>query len=180
PAALRTDDGMAAVGRLLRMVADAAATFVPPADAVWRTGPVRWEPGQVVAHGDVGHGTLVWRDDGTPALFDWEFAHPAPPLHDLAGAAAWLVPLVDFDHERRGFGRVPDRGARLRALAGGAGVDVSELLDAVSAALRFERGRVAELGGLGIRPFDDYLAAGQIEGFDRALAWLREHGTTLH
>ena len=179
PAALRTDDGMAAVGRLLRRIADAAATFTPPTDAVWRTGPSPLAPGQGVAHGDVGHGNLVWRADGSPALIDWEFAHPAAPLHDLAGAAAWLVPLVDFDHARRGFDREPDRRSRLHALAAGAGVAVTDLLDAVPAALRWERGRVGELGGLAIRPYDDYLASGQVEGFDRALAWLREQGTAL-
>jgi 8-oxo-dGTP pyrophosphatase MutT (NUDIX family) len=176
---LRTVDGMAAVGSLLARCVAAARTFRPPAGSVWRTGPEPLVDGLVVGHGDVGHANLVWREDGSPALIDWEFALPTHPLRDLAEAAAWLVPLVGFDHEQRGFATEPDRRARLRALAIAAGLDVDRLLDAVAPYLRWERARTVELGGLGIRPFDTYLAAGQPAGFDRVTAFLKEHGTRL-
>ncbi|MFA9446251.1 NUDIX domain-containing protein [Egicoccus sp. AB-alg6-2] len=179
PASLRSDEGMARLGRLLRLLWRASAGFVAPPDAVWRTGPRPRLEGEVIAHGDVGHGNLVWRPDGAPALIDWEFAHPAQPLHDLAGAAVWLVPLTDFDHERRGFDASPDRRARLHALAAGAGVTVDTLLEAIPPVLRWERRRVEELGALAIRPFDAYLDAGQPAGFSRVEAWLRRHAGDL-
>jgi 8-oxo-dGTP pyrophosphatase MutT (NUDIX family) len=182
PAALRTDDGMAAVGALLRRLERAADGFRPPPDAVWRTGPAARPPaldGRVVAHGDVGHGNLVWRADGSPALIDWEFAHPAAPGFDVSAAAAWLVPLTPFDHEARGFDGRLDRRARLRALAAGAGVGVDDVLDALAGYLAWERERVATLGRLGIRPYDHYLALDQPAGFDRVARFLDEHATAL-
>jgi 8-oxo-dGTP pyrophosphatase MutT (NUDIX family) len=179
PAPLRTVDGMAAVGSLLARCAAAARTFRPPAGSIWRTGPEQLAAGAVVGHGDIGHANLVWREDGTPGLIDWEFALPTHPLRDLAEAAAWLVPLVDLDHERRGFAAEPDRRARLRGLAGAGGVDVDRLLDAVVAYVGWERARTVALGGLGIRPFDSYLDAGQVEGFDRVTAFLRDRGAHL-
>jgi 8-oxo-dGTP pyrophosphatase MutT (NUDIX family) len=179
PEPLRTVDGMAAVGALLAACAAAASGFVPAADAVWRDGPTPFAQGQVIGHGDVGHANLVWDDEGRPGLIDWEFALPAPPLRDLAEAATWLVPLIEFDHERRGFEVEPDRRRRLDALARAGRTDVDRLLDAVGAYLRWERGRTVELGGLGIRPFDSYLAAGQPASFDRAAGFLRERGRQL-
>jgi 8-oxo-dGTP pyrophosphatase MutT (NUDIX family) len=179
PAPLRTDDGMAAVGRLLASIRDAAASFRPPPGAVWRTGPRPVRDGEIVAHGDIGHTNLVWRPDGSPALIDWEFAHPAPPLRDVADAATWLVPLLDFDHEQRGFEREPDRRARLHALAAAAGFDVRTVLDAVLEMLAWERRRTVELGGLGIRPFARYLATDQPAAFDRVTAFVHRHARSL-
>jgi 8-oxo-dGTP pyrophosphatase MutT (NUDIX family) len=179
PEPLRTVDGMAAVGALLARIRAAATSFRPAPGAVWRTGPAPLRDGEVIAHGDVGHANLVWRADGSPALIDWEFAHPAPPLRDVAAAAAWLVPLVDFDHERRGFDAEPDRRARLHALAAAVGEAVEDVLDAVVEMLAWERARTVTLGGLGIRPFDTYLELGQPAAFDRVTAFLRDHGTSL-
>jgi 8-oxo-dGTP pyrophosphatase MutT (NUDIX family) len=142
PEPLRTVEGIAAVGSLLARCAAAAASFRPPAGAVWRTGPGGPVDGQVVAHGDIGHANVVWQPDGQPALIDWEFACPAAPRRDLAEAAALLVPLVDFDHERRGFGTEPDRRARLHALARAGAVDVGVLLDEVARYVRWERAAV--------------------------------------
>lgn len=178
PEPLRSDEGMAAVGALLTQLRRAARDFTPPPGLVWRGGPAEPGDGQVICHGDVGHGNVVWRDDGSPALIDWEFAHPGPPLRDLAEAACWLVPLVAFDHAARGFEVEPDRRARLAALARGGGVAVDELLTAVDHYLDVESARVRELGTLGISPWDDYLEAGQPAGFARVRTYLAEHPVT--
>jgi 8-oxo-dGTP pyrophosphatase MutT (NUDIX family) len=179
PEPLREVDGIAAVGSLLARCAAASAGFEPPTGAVWRTGPLPLFPGEVIAHGDVGPANLVWGPQGRPALIDWEFAHPAPSRRDLAEAAAMLVPLVDLDHERRGFGRQPDRRARLHALARAGGVPVDPLLDAVAEYVTWERARTVRLGRLGIRPFDAHLTAGQPSMFDRIEGYLRTHGSGL-
>jgi 8-oxo-dGTP pyrophosphatase MutT (NUDIX family) len=179
PQPLREIDGIAAVGTLLARCAAAAPGFEPPAGAVWRTGALPLRAGEVIAHGDVGPANLVWGPQGRPALIDWEFVHPASPRRDLAEAAALLVPLVDLDHERRGFEGDPDRRARLHALARAGGVPVGSLLDAVVGYVSGERARTVRLGRLGIRPFDAYLAAGQPAMFDRIERYLRTHGSAL-
>jgi hypothetical protein len=178
PQRLREVDGMAAVGELLAALRRASRHFAPPPGLVWRGGPAALEDGQVICHGDIGHGNLVWRDDGSPALIDWEFAHPGPPLRDLAEAACWLVPLVEFDHRSRGFDDEPDRPARLAALARAGAVSVDELLAAVDHYLDVESARVRELGALGITPWDTFLEAGQPAGFERVRTYLAEHPMT--
>lgn len=175
PVPLRSIEGLAAVGRLLRELRELAAGFEPPADAVWRGGPMPLAAGEVVCHGDVGHANLVWREDGTPALIDWEFAHPGPPLRDLAEAACWLVPLTGFDHAAAGFTDEPDRRARLHALADGSGVPVADVLAAVEVYLDTEVARVQELGARGIAPWDTFLAMGQPAGFARVRTYLDAH-----
>lgn len=174
PEPLRTTDGLASVGRLLERLG-AAAAGLSPARRVWRGGPATLAAGEVVCHGDVGHANLVWQPGGQAALIDWEFAHPGPPLRDLAEAACWLVPLVGFDHERRGFAAEPDRRARLRALATAGGTDVATLLAAVDHYLDAEVARVRRLGGLGIAPWDGFLAADQPAGFERVRTYLASH-----
>jgi 8-oxo-dGTP pyrophosphatase MutT (NUDIX family) len=175
PEPLRSTDGLAEVGRLLARLRDVSRGFSGPPEQVWRGGPTRPAAGEVVCHGDVGHANLVWQADGRPALIDWEFAHPGPPLRDLAEAACWLVPLVPFDHERRGFATEPDRRARVRALAAAGGTDVTTLLAAVERYLDTEIARVRRFGGLGIPPWDDLLAAAQPAGFERVRTYLVSH-----
>jgi 8-oxo-dGTP pyrophosphatase MutT (NUDIX family) len=181
-APLRSDEGIAAVGALLRRLREAADGFVPPADGTWLTGPADRAPsgaGGTVAHGDVGWANLVWGADDTPTLIDWEFAQPAAPLRDLAQAACWLVPLVAFDHERRGFPAEPDRRARLHALAAGAGVAVDDVLDAVADYLDQETARIRAWGGRGIEPWTSFLRDRRDEGFHRVTDYLRANGTSL-
>jgi 8-oxo-dGTP pyrophosphatase MutT (NUDIX family) len=175
PEPLRTTDGVAEVGRLLARLRGASRGFGGVAEQVWRVGPTRLAAGAVVCHGDIGHANVVWQADGRPALIDWEFAHPGPPLRDLAEAACWLVPLVEFDHERRGFATAPDRRARLRALAAAGGSDVTTLLAAVDRYLDSEVARLRRFGGLGIAPWNDLLAADQPAGFERVRTYLATH-----
>jgi 8-oxo-dGTP pyrophosphatase MutT (NUDIX family) len=175
PAGLRATEGLAAMGELLARLRRASVGFDPPSDAVWRGGPQPIASGQVICHGDVGHTNLVWQPDGTPALIDWEFAHPGPPLRDLAEAACWLVPLVEFDHERRGFDREPDRRARLHALVAAGDTDVDGLFHAIEAYLAAETARVEQLGALGVPPWSAFLANGQPAGFARVREYLATH-----
>jgi 8-oxo-dGTP pyrophosphatase MutT (NUDIX family) len=181
PEPLRTTEGVAEVGRLLARLRDvsrdASRGAGALADQVWRVGvTTRPADGEVICHGDVGHANLVWQLGGQPALIDWEFAHPGPPLRDLAEAACWLVPLVAFDHERRGFAAAPDRRARLRALAAAGRADVTSLLAAVDHYLDTEIARVRRFGGYGIAPWNDFLAADQPAGFERVRTYLAAHG----
>jgi 8-oxo-dGTP pyrophosphatase MutT (NUDIX family) len=175
PVALRRTEGLDAVGRLLLRLRAASASFAPPPDAVWRGGPMPIAREEVVCHGDVGHANLVWREDGSPALFDWEFAHPGPPLRDLAEAACWLVPLTDVDPARLGFDADLDRRGRLRALAAGSGTSLEDLATAIDRYLDTEVARVEQLGARGIAPWHRFLADGQPAGFARVRAYLAHH-----
>jgi hypothetical protein len=93
PEWLRGDDALRQVGRWLRSLHEATATFRPGADAVWFTGRP-WEPELLIAHLDAAPWNAVW-DDGTLVGFvDWDTASPSPPEGDLAFSALTWVPLL--------------------------------------------------------------------------------------
>ena len=78
PEWIRSDDALAQVGRWLRGLHDATATFVPPDDAVWFTGR-SWQPGLVIAHLDASPWNVVWQDGTLVGFVDWDTAaRPAP------------------------------------------------------------------------------------------------------
>lgn len=117
-----TPEEAGAVGGLLRALHDATRSFSDPSDAIWAGDRRRRRPGQVIGHGDVSWGNVVWRPgddvavtDGSPpsagssgtgwarhdghgaavpvGLLDLDHAEPRWPEEDLAEAAWQLVPL---------------------------------------------------------------------------------------
>ena len=78
------DDGVAAVGRLLREFHDAAATFRVPSGAVWQPWFVRDEGSSSIAgHGEPAPWNIVARDGLPVAFIDWEFAGPVDRLDEV-------------------------------------------------------------------------------------------------
>jgi Phosphotransferase enzyme family len=182
PQVLRTDDGLRAVGRMLRQLTTAVDSFVPPAGAVWRTtvaGPPL--PGSSIRHGDLGMWNTLWRDGQLVGLLDWDFAEPAPPLWDLAQAAWYAVPLFRGDDGWRacGFTAEPDRRHRLGALCDTYGAEPDAVLDALADLQAVERDRVATFGAAGIAPFDMFLERGDLDELDTEAAWLTAHRSAL-
>lgn len=108
---------LARAGRLIRELHDTAATFVPPANAVWEVAipPDREE---LTCHHDIAPWNLV-RNGDRWVFIDWDGAGPGSRLWDLAYAAHGFVPLrADGD---------PDHDApRLRALVDGYGLDAEQ------------------------------------------------------
>jgi hypothetical protein len=103
------------VGRLIRELHDATASFVPPADAAWNV-VIPPDASDLICHHDLAPWNLVFADDGRWVFIDWDGAGPSSRLWDLAYAAHGFVPL-----QRSGD---PTADApRLRALADGYGLD---------------------------------------------------------
>ena len=96
------DDAVAGVGRLLRGLHEAAATFVPPG-AAWMPWFGRDLGGSrpVSGHRDTGPWNIIARDGRPVALVDFEFAGPVDAEWELA-QAAWLnAQLHDDDVAER-------------------------------------------------------------------------------
>jgi Ser/Thr protein kinase RdoA (MazF antagonist) len=91
--AVVSDEALAEVGALLRSLHDATAGFVPPAGATWYFEPR--EPPEVICHGDVAPYNTVFRAGRPVALIDFDTAHPAPRVWDVAYAAYRFVQLVE-------------------------------------------------------------------------------------
>jgi len=159
---LRTDDGLARGAALLREYHELVATFVPPADAVWRFPDMArdvdatilaGEP-RIICHNDCAPWNLVI-GEARWAFIDWDVAGPRPRLWDVAYAIRGMV-FSDPDSELR---------RRVDVFASGYGLDAEErrlLPDIVVARIR------SSLDGLRRRA-----AAGEEPW---AALWARGHG----
>jgi aminoglycoside phosphotransferase (APT) family kinase protein len=88
---------------------------VPPPEAQWQFQENAPRHG-IVCHNDLAPVNTIYVDAVPRAFIDWEFAAPAPPQWDLAGAAWSYVPLYDDQFcQRYGYSTAP-RGPRLRLL----------------------------------------------------------------
>jgi hypothetical protein len=122
-------DGAAAVGRLLRDLHEATASYRPPPGAVWFGWHARdlGGPARVVGHCDVAPWNIVARDGMPVALIDWEFAGPVDPLVELA-QAAWLNAKLHDDvvAEIEGLPPLAERARQLRAIVDAYGLSAGE------------------------------------------------------
>ena len=107
--------GLQRVGRLIRELHDATASFAPPTDTVWNVA-IPSDTTDLICHRDLAPWNLVFADDGRWVFIDWDGAGPGSRLWDLAYAAHGFVPL--------NASGVPAADApRLRALGDGYGLD---------------------------------------------------------
>jgi Ser/Thr protein kinase RdoA (MazF antagonist) len=96
---LGSAETMSRAGDLLRRFHRAAASFVAPADAVWRepdreraADPFVDERGTIVCHNDPTAWNLVIGERW--AFIDWDFAGPRPFIWDVAYALIGLLPVA--------------------------------------------------------------------------------------
>jgi len=135
-----SEDAVASVGELLRNLHAAAATFNPPADAVWKAWFGRSLPGSrpVIGHCDTGPWNIIARDGRPVALIDFEFAGPVDAVQELA-QAAWLnAQLHDDDVAgRHGLPDLAARGRQLRLILDGYGLPARQRHDFVDKMITF-------------------------------------------
>ncbi len=119
-----SDEGIWQVGRLLRDLHAATASFRPPQDAQWQPWWMHsTAPGAVVGHADAGPWHLVRREGSPVALLDWTLAGPVDPLDEVVSAGWWNAQLHDDDiAERHGLPDAASRARQLRLFLDGYGV----------------------------------------------------------
>lgn len=152
---LQTDDGAFTCGRFARTLAEALADYPCPADAVWQDAAGAPGAGEGMMHGDLAPWNLLWSPDGTEirGLIDWDQAEPGDPGYDIGFLAWFVVPAMDDDKARaRGYSAPPDRPARLRAFAHGAGRAPQEIVALIESAQREFIRRVEVRGAPGKQP----------------------------
>ena len=181
PPALLHERGIRALGVFIRRFHDAAATFVPADDAVYRVGPRPLGAGEIVCHGDLGYFNTIWRGDHIVGLIDWDHAEPAPPLRDLALAAMTAIPLHGNETASRvGFLLPIDRRGRLAAFCAGYGdVTPAEVLEAAQESLAFESERLRVFGAEGREPWSSFLERGQLQMFEAVASWIATNRDAL-
>jgi ubiquinone/menaquinone biosynthesis C-methylase UbiE len=110
-----TDDGIVALGHMLRRFHDAAATFATPTEVIWQPWFTRsTRPDAICGHGDLGPWNIVARRGLPVGFIDWEFAGPLDRLDEVA-QVAWLnAQLHDDDVAARN--QLPPAADRARQL----------------------------------------------------------------
>jgi hypothetical protein len=122
-------EGAASVGRLLREMHSASASFRAPADAVWFPwfGRSLGDTPSVIGHCDLGPWNIVARDGQAVALIDWDRAGPVDPMVELAHAC-WLNAKLhdDLVAEMEGLPALDVRAAQLRAIVDAYGLPAAQ------------------------------------------------------
>ncbi|MFD3926043.1 aminoglycoside phosphotransferase family protein [Streptomyces sp. NPDC058614] len=172
------DEGLTNFARLLRDYHDACASFSPPPDATWSTG-VRSPGGEeVVCHGDFGPWNVVWQCNRPVGIIDWDFARPAPRLHDVAYALEYVAPFRDDAECLRWlrYPAPPDRRLRLERFCRAYGLDSIEgIVDAVIARQRENAALVGKLAEQGHEPQATWAADGLLAELDDRIGWSEAH-----
>ncbi len=170
--------GLRSVGRLLREFHEVSKDYRPPAKTIWAHGSIPKRKGDVIRHGDLGAGNIVWRDGRAAAFIDFEFAVPGPAIDDLAMAAWTLIPLgPPQDQTRAGFPEGAPLRMRLEALcAGYENYSPEDVIEAYRFYVEVERDRRLRLGSAGVEPWAHYVRNGQIERIDQTMEWFDTQG----
>ncbi len=180
-----TLEGATGVGRLLRNLHDATASYRPAADAIWYTWFGRdlgSHTRRVIGHCDAAPWNIVARGGLPVALIDWDFAGPVDPLVDLA-QVCWLNAKLHSDDvaEREGLPPLADRARQLRAIVDGYGLTARQRRGFVQRIIEFAvHSTAAEVNEFGIGP-DTRETTGLwgIAWRARAAAWMLRHRSTL-
>jgi hypothetical protein len=134
------DDAVAEIGRILRLLHEAASTFTPPADAFWQPWFGRELPGSepVISHCDLGPWNVIARGGWPVAFVDWEYAGPVDARWDLAHTAWLNAQLHDDDvAERNNLGTTAERASQLRLILDGYGLPRARRVGFVDVMIEF-------------------------------------------
>ncbi|MGW3115798.1 hypothetical protein ACWDBW_01390 [Streptomyces sp. NPDC001107] len=111
-------------------------------------------------------------------IIDWDFARPAPRLHDVAYALEYVAPFRD-DAEclrRLHYPAPPDRRSRLEDFCGAYGIDVTAgIVDAVIARQQANAALVRRLAEQGHEPQATWAADGLLNELDNRINWSKAH-----
>jgi Phosphotransferase enzyme family len=180
PPQLRSGDGIAQLGALLRRYHEAVRGFTPPEDAQWRN-PLAPKTGEIVRHGDFSPFNTVWRDGKVVGVIDWDFAQPGAAISDLAYLAWSAVPLVpDAKVREHGFPELVDRAERIRQLCYGYGKHgPAEVVDEAIRIVGLEWEETQELAARRLEPWLTFASDGNLAAFAIEAAWIGDNRSLL-
>lgn len=180
PRVLHTNVGLIALIQMLQAYHTAVQSFIPPADARWFVPGLRWSPGQIVRHGDLGPWNTIWADEQLVGLIDWDSIEPGTCLEDLAQLAWYCVPLRDDQHARAArFDTIPDRHKRLRVLCSTYGASILEVVSVLQQLQQREIERITNLAERGFEPWRTFRARGDSTEIAAEHAWLVQNTDTV-
>jgi hypothetical protein len=170
------DAGLVAMARLLRDYHDAVRGFRPAAASGWAAHAGEFGTDELVCHGDFGPWNLVWRGTQPIGILDWDYAWPAPPIHDVAYALEYVAPFRDDDFclESLRYPAPPDRRRRLELFGAAYGLTTTAgLVDEVITQQEQVLLRARQLAAEGRQPQVAWRDAGHLDETAERVRWSR-------
>jgi aminoglycoside phosphotransferase (APT) family kinase protein len=168
------ESGLRRWASFLRRYHDAVAGYRPNAANVWSNGCCWQSPANILCHGDFGPWNGVWQDHQIVGLLDFDHAHPAPRMFDVAYALEYAAPFRDDEHCIRwlAYEEPPDRPRRIQVFCDAYGIAVpSDVVAQVAAQQREVLEHCADLGGRGIEPQAAWIREGYLDTMRARIAW---------
>lgn len=175
PACLLAADGIVQIGKMLREYHDAVSSYRPEPRAEWRIPGVQWQQGMIIRHGDLGPWNMVWESNLLVGLIDWDFAEPGFPVDDVAQVAWYSVPMRPSESCKDTGINSDNREHRLSCLCEAYGIDVGQVLAALTSLQQREIDRIIKFGGSGLEPWASFLSRGDVEEMTDELKWLQKY-----
>ena len=182
PEVLRTDSGLAQISGFLKSYHHMVKDYVPFETAGWCVPDLRWQPGLIIRHGDLGPWNTIWSDDVLQGVIDWDLAEPGETIMDVAQIAWHLVPLRGDDFwSKAGFEEPPVLRERLHLLCEAYGeFSPDGVVHALHDLQETEISRISTLGRSGLEPWSTYLRRGDLEVTTKERDWLKaEYGNLV-
>lgn len=132
--AVATDEALISAAQLLRKLHDVSSSFVTQALAEnlqWMLPS--WEPAEVICHGDYAPYNVCLQGNQTVGVFDFDTAHPAPRVWDIAYAMYCWAPFKT--HQADAMGDIQSQAVRAKLFCDAYGVSVGERESLVTAML---------------------------------------------
>lgn len=176
PVALRTDSGLVQMAGFLRSYHLAVKDYILPANIEWCVPDLKWRPGWMVRHGDLGPWNTIWHNGVLTGVIDWDFAEPGETIMDVAQVAWYHVPLRGSDYWRDcGFEEPPVLRDRLNVLCEAYGAfSPKNVMDALVDLQESEIARISNWGSNGVEPWSAFYRKGHLEVIKRERDWLKE------
>ncbi len=168
------DPGLRAWASMLRRYHDAVAGYHPPPGSLWSDGSGICVSGKIVCHGDFGPWNGVWRGGRLVGLLDFDHAHPAPKLFDIAYALEYAAPFRDDEECLRWlrYAEPPDRRRRIEIFCEGYGIEVPDnIVEGVAHEQRLILRHCAGLAAKGVEPQATWVRQGYLDTLRARIAW---------
>ena len=179
-----TLEGAVAMGRLLKELHQATASYSPPPDETWAPWFGRTLGGRsnVIGHCDFAPWNIVAQNGLPIALIDWDFSGPVDPLVELA-QASWLNAKLHSDDvaERYGLPPLAERSRQLRAIVDAYGLSARQrrgFVDRIIEFVVYDTAQEADYAGVTPESTDG-VPLWALAWRARAAAWLLRHRRTL-
>lgn len=175
--AIATDEALISAGKLLRKVHDSTVSFLENVDVHahrWMLEPR--EPFEVICHGDFTPYNVALSENTVIGLFDFDTAHPAPRIWDLAYSVYCWSPFKTDKNDR--LGTISEQIARAKLFCQSYGANGSEreqLADAMVQRLQALVCFIRSEAENGNESFAENIQQGHLEAYLNDIQYITEN-----